>query len=71
MARHFLALADRDGVDIDLQHLRLRPELAAAARVVGERAADRDDEVGLLQVFETDFRREAARDADAEGIVME
>ena len=71
MARHFLALADRDGVDVDLQHLRLRPELAAAARVVGERAADRDDEIGLLEVLEADLGREAARDADAEGIVVE
>ncbi|MGQ0547140.1 MAG: hypothetical protein ACT4P3_17710 [Betaproteobacteria bacterium] len=44
MARDLLALADRDGIDIDLQHLCLRPELAAATRVVGERAADRDDE---------------------------
>ena len=71
MTRHFLALAHRDGIDIDLQHLRLRPELAAAACVVGERAADRDDEVGLLQVLEADLGREAARDADAVWIVVE
>ena len=71
MARHLLALIDGDRIDIDLQHLRLRPELSAAARVEGERAADRDDEVGLLQVFEADFRREAAGDADAERIVVE
>ena len=38
---------------------------AAAARVVGERAADRDDEVGLLQVLEAGLGREAARDPDA------
>jgi len=31
MTRHFLALTDCDRVDIDLQHPRLRPELAAAA----------------------------------------
>src|ERR1044071_9331364 len=71
MPRHFLALIDPDGIDIDLQHLCLRPELAAATRVVGERAADRDDEVSLLQVLNADLGREAARDADAKRIVVE
>src|SRR5262245_64126090 len=71
MTRHFLALTDRDGVDIDLQHLRLGPELAAAAGVVGERAADCDDEVGWRKVLEPYLGREAARDADAERVVVE
>ena len=71
MTRNLLALADRDRIDVDLQHPGLGPELAAAARVIGERAADRDHEIGLLQVLETDLGRETARDADAEGIVME
>src|SRR4051812_29224489 len=71
MTRDLLALADADRIDIDLQHLCLRPELPAAAGVERERAAHRDDEIRILQVLEADFRREAARDADAEGIVVE
>src|SRR5688572_28053506 len=57
MTRHLLSLADRDRIYSDLQHLRLRPELAATASVIGERAADRDDEVGMRQVFEARLGR--------------
>jgi hypothetical protein len=32
MARDLLPLGDRDRIDVDLQHLRLRPELPAASR---------------------------------------
>ena len=61
VARHLLALAYRDRVDIDLQHLRLGPELAAAARMVGKRAANRDDEVRFLQILEADLGRSFPR----------
>ena len=39
--------------------------------MVGERAADRDDEIGFLEVFDADLGRVAAGDADAERIVVE
>ena len=71
VTRHFLALTQRPGIDVDMQHLRLRPELTAAAGVVGEGAADRDDQVGLRQILEPDLGREAARDADAVQVVVE
>jgi hypothetical protein len=71
VARHFLALTQRAGIDVDMQHLRLWPELAAAAGVVGEGAADHDHQVGLFQIFEPDLGREAPRDADAVQVVVE
>ena len=71
VARHFLALVYRDGIDVDVQHFRLAPELAPAAGVKSERAADHDDEVGLRQVLEPDLGREAARDAHAVRVVVE
>ena len=71
MTRHFLSLVDRDRVDVDLQGLRLRIELPPAARGVGERTADCDDEVSLCYLLEPHLSGKAAGDADAVAIVLE